>query len=135
MQDIKSSVRSRHPEVFIGKGVLKICSNLIGERPWRSRFQSYFGTGVLLQICCIFSEHLFTEVFYSRLANILRRIFKYMINRCFCSIGAPSKILNKFWSEVASLYKQFPQFYCCKFLCLKRYVYVKVPKKVTFLRF
>ena len=46
--------RSSPPEVFLRKGVLKICSNFTGERPWRS-----MGMGVLLQICCIFSEHLF----------------------------------------------------------------------------
>ena len=28
--------RSSHPEVFLGKGVLKICSKFTGERPCRS---------------------------------------------------------------------------------------------------
>ena len=27
---------SSHPEVFIGKGVLKICSKFTGQHPWRS---------------------------------------------------------------------------------------------------
>ena len=38
--------RSSHPEVFLGKGVLKICSKFIGEYPCRSEI-------------CAFSEHLF----------------------------------------------------------------------------
>ena len=28
--------RSNHPEVFLGKGVLKICSKFAREHPWRS---------------------------------------------------------------------------------------------------
>ena len=31
-----SKLRSSHPEVFLGKGVLKICSKFIGEHPCRS---------------------------------------------------------------------------------------------------
>ena len=31
-----SNNRSRHPEVFLGKGVLKICSKFTGEHPCRS---------------------------------------------------------------------------------------------------
>ena len=33
---ILSNVRSSHPEVFLGKGVLKICSKFTGEHPCRS---------------------------------------------------------------------------------------------------
>ena len=55
--------RSSRSEVLLGKGVLKICSTFTGEHPCRSmisiKLQSNFGMGVLLQICCIFSEHLF----------------------------------------------------------------------------
>ena len=49
--------RSRHPEVFLGKGVLKICSKFTGEHPCRSAIsikshttllKSHFGMGVLL---------------------------------------------------------------------------------------
>ena len=29
-------VKSSHPEVFLGKGVLKICSKFTGEQPCRS---------------------------------------------------------------------------------------------------
>ena len=31
-----SKLRSSHPEVFLGKGILKICSKFIGEHPCRS---------------------------------------------------------------------------------------------------
>ena len=42
--------RSGHPEVFLGKGRTPENMHLL---------KSHFGMGVLLQICCIFSEHLF----------------------------------------------------------------------------
>ena len=34
--------RSSHPEVFLGKGVQKICSKFAGEHPWRSAISSIF---------------------------------------------------------------------------------------------
>ena len=37
-----NSARSCHPEVFLGKGVLKICSKFTGEHP------SHFGMGAFL---------------------------------------------------------------------------------------
>ena len=58
--------RSSPSEVFLGKGILKICSKFIGEHPYRSAFsiklpcnllcfatllKSHFGMGVLLYIC------------------------------------------------------------------------------------
>ena len=62
--------RSSHPEVFLEKGVLKICRKFAREHPCRSAIsikllskatllKSHFGMGALLQICYIFSEHLF----------------------------------------------------------------------------
>ena len=47
--------RSSHPEVFLGKGVLKICSKFTGEHPCQRAVQScnatllksHFGMGVL----------------------------------------------------------------------------------------
>ena len=55
---ISFKCKNSHAEVFLGKGVLKICSKFAGEHPCRSaisvKLQSNF-----LQICCIFSEHLF----------------------------------------------------------------------------
>ena len=51
----KSAVfRSSHPEVFLQKGVLKICSKFTGEHPRRSAIsiatllKSHFGMGILL---------------------------------------------------------------------------------------
>ena len=62
--------RSIPPEVILEKGVLKICSEFTREHPCRSvisikllscktLLKSHFPMSVLLQICCIFSEHLF----------------------------------------------------------------------------
>ena len=65
---LRSVYRSSHPGVFLGKGVLKIYSKFTEEHPCRSaisiKLQSKFieitcGMGVLLEICCTFSEHLF----------------------------------------------------------------------------
>ena len=44
------NLRSSHTEVFLGKGVLKICSKFTGEHPCRnvSLLKSHFGMGVLL---------------------------------------------------------------------------------------
>ena len=63
-----TSTRSSHPEVSLGKGVLKICSKYTGEQPCLSGIslklqssfiETHFGMGVLLSNCCIFPEHLF----------------------------------------------------------------------------
>ena len=51
--------RSSRPEVFLRKDVLKMCSNVTGEHSCRSMIKSHFGMGVLLWICCIFSEPFF----------------------------------------------------------------------------
>ena len=53
--------RGSCPEVFLEKGALKICSKFTGEHPCRNviTIKLLFGMGVLLEICCIFSEHLF----------------------------------------------------------------------------
>ena len=56
--------RSSPSEVFLEKGVLKMCSKFTGEHPCRGGIsikllKSHFGMGVLLHICCMFAEHLF----------------------------------------------------------------------------
>ena len=65
---LNTLLRSSPPEVFLRKGVLKICSKFTGEHPCRivisikflsALLKSYFGMSVLLWICCIFSEQLF----------------------------------------------------------------------------
>ena len=48
-----SITRSSHPEVFLGKGFLKIYSKFTGEHLCRSVIS------IKLLICCIISEHLF----------------------------------------------------------------------------
>ena len=58
----KGSWRSSHPEVFLGKGVLKICCKFTGD----------------LQICCIFSEHLFLRT--PKACNFIKKI---LWHRCF----------------------------------------------------
>ena len=56
-------IRNSHSEMFLEKSVVKICSKFTGEQPCQSaisiKLQSNFGMGILLQVCCIFSEDLF----------------------------------------------------------------------------
>ena len=56
--------RSSPPEVSLRKGVLKICSKFTGKQPCWSVISIKllclnFSMGVLLEICSLFSEHLF----------------------------------------------------------------------------
>ena len=62
--------RSSQPEVFLGKGVLKICSKFPGQQPCRSTISIKLlcnfieitlrhGCSPVKKVCCIFSEHLF----------------------------------------------------------------------------
>ena len=54
--------RSSPPDMFLGKGVLKICCKFTGQQPYKATLlKSHFGMGVLLSICCIISEHLFLK--------------------------------------------------------------------------
>ena len=62
--------RSSRPQVFVRKGVLKICGKFTENDHAEVQFQlscfatlvkSHFGIGVLLQICCIFSERFFLK--------------------------------------------------------------------------
>ena len=52
------NIRSSHPEVVLGKGVLKIAVKFTGKHQCRSVI-STLQHGCLLQIYCIFSEHFF----------------------------------------------------------------------------
>ena len=70
------------------QGCSEKCSKFTGEQPCRCVIQwsckitllkSHFGMGVLLEICCIFSEHLFLRIpqecsFWSKSMNFLRKI-------------------------------------------------------------
>ena len=54
--------RSSHPEVFLGKDVLKICSKFTGENPCQNEISikllCNFCMDLLLSIWCVFSQHL-----------------------------------------------------------------------------
>ena len=52
--------RTSPPEVFLGKGVLKICSNFTREHSYRNAIsiKFRFGMNVFLEIYYIFLEHL-----------------------------------------------------------------------------
>ena len=93
----KNSIRISHPKVFLVKGVLKTCSKFTGVHLCLSvisittLLKSHFGMGVLLQICCIFSEQL---------------LLRTSLNGCFYSI------LNfKDWkgSQIHTISSSLPQ--------------------------
>ena len=78
-------IRSSHPEVFLVKGVLKICSKFIGQA---TLLKSHFGIGVLLYIYRIFSEPL---------------LLRTHLDGCFCLILALiSPIIMKIISKLIS---------------------------------
>ena len=62
---IKMHFISSHPEVFLEKDVLKICSKFTEEHPcWSLKLQTNFIEMLLSHVCspviyCMFSEHLF----------------------------------------------------------------------------
>ena len=87
--------RSSLPEVFLGKGFLKICSKFTEEHPCRSAISiTLLGMGVLLYICCIFSEQLFLR---TPLGGCFCRfqVFIRGSNRISDQKGSPKKFWNK----------------------------------------
>ena len=63
-------IRSSRPKLFLKKDVLKISSKFTGEHPCQSAIliklqssfiESNFDLGVLLYVCCIFSEQFFLK--------------------------------------------------------------------------
>ena len=74
-----SETRSSLPEVFLGEGVLKICSKFTGEHPCKATLlKSHFDMGVLLLSCCIFLEHFFLRT---------------PLENCFCKTNIEVKII------------------------------------------
>ena len=72
-----------------------------------------------------------TQVYYSRLANLIRSVPQHRINKRCCSKGGT----NIFFCQRRHLF--ISSFYVIveNFFTLKEYSYVKVPEKVTFLIF
>ena len=90
-EDYTSPIRSSHPEIFLGKGALKICSKFTGEHPCQSvillksvsatLLKSHFRMGVLLYISYKFSEHFFYKnISGGPLLLFLKTAFKESIN-------------------------------------------------------
>ena len=104
-------VRSSRPEVFLRKGVLKICSKFTGEHPCRTAisikllcnlFKSYFGMCVLLHICCIFQNNFSKEDLWIAASG---GVFKFMKNDHFLvSLAAWVLFLKFLGRKRSSLY-------------------------------
>ena len=100
-------LRSSHPEVFWGKGVLKICNKFIGEHPCRSlisiklRNKSLFGTGIRQYICCIIWEHLFLDGCFCFLDKCVPVITCQhgLCRKCQCQ--HLKKAVKKYWRYVS----------------------------------
>ena len=76
---------SSHPEVFLQKGALKICSKLQENTHADMQFvKSHFSIGALLWICFIFWEHLFSR-------TLLGSCF------CICNFFLCSHAMSSVW--------------------------------------
>ena len=78
-------IRSSRPKLFLKKDVLKISSKFTGEHPCQSAIliklqssfiESNFDLGVLLYVCCIFSEQFFLKHFW-RAASLFIEVFHF----------------------------------------------------------
>ena len=78
------SIRSSHSEVFLGKGVLKICCKFTGERPCRSAIS------IKLQICSpAYLLHIFRTPFSKNTSG--RLLLEYARRKLNCIIIYSSK--------------------------------------------
>ena len=77
---LRTLFRNSLPQVFLRKGVLKICPKFTEEHPCRSVFsikmQSNFGMGFLKKFAVHFSEHLFLRI-------PLDGCFRLLEDRCY----------------------------------------------------
>ena len=76
MKSLKESIRSSRPKVFLGKGILKICSKFTGEHPSRSvisiKLQRNFVKITLQHGCSLVNLlHVFRTPFHKNISGRL----------------------------------------------------------------
>ena len=122
----KTWIKSSHPEVFLGKGVLKICSKFKGEHPCQSAtsglttnhyqvFQNVFLLKNFVQRKCEGEQDVSLALFISPTLHLILLIL--LTVHTFVSIPWNSlkniwDELRDFFSEPASLLK-VPRFHMC----------------------
>ena len=82
----KALYRSTHPDVFLGKGILKICSKFTREYPCRSAFS--------IKLLCNFVEITLLHGCYVNLLHIFRTLF--LKNTCGWMLLIVQKFLESF---------------------------------------
>ena len=119
---VRKNIRSSRPDVLLRKGVLKICSKFTGQHPYRSAISMKLpvAMGVLLSICCVFSEHLFLRTFLGgcfwiilkpttyHLSDKLNTQFQYYKFRHIYIVG--NKAIGQIWNGCYKKTKQ-PKFF------------------------
>ena len=75
----ETKVRSSHPEVFLEKGVLKLCSKFTGEHPCRSMLCNFIEIAFRHQCSPVNLLHIFRTPF---LKNTSERVLLYHPNLC-----------------------------------------------------
>ena len=96
---IPTTFRSSGPQVFLRKGVLKICNKYTGEHPCRSVIwikllcnfiEIPLSMGVFLWIYCVFSEHLFLGT---------------LLGGCFWAFLQNNSIIDSYFTSIEILRK------------------------------
>ena len=106
--------RNSHTKVFLGKGVLKICSKFTGGHPCWNLISIKF---VLLQICCIFSEHFSLRTplggcFWINNPWLEFYCLKYSLNLELLSVDLPYVYTIFYVSVNSNVFYILPSFVC-----------------------
>ena len=82
---VREYSKSSHLEVFLGKGVLKICSKFTGEHPCQSvsliNCTSAYGCSPVYKVCCM---HIFTAHFPKNVSGRLLLIYRLFSTLSSC---------------------------------------------------
>ena len=94
--EIPDRARSSHPDVFLGKGVLKICSKFTAEHPWRSAISIKQPPREVPAKRC--SENM--QQIYNKVAYLIIRLF---ISRNHTIRSAPTPTKHKQFSDTSDI--------------------------------
>ena len=110
---IPDRARSSHPDVFLGKGVLKICSKFTAEHPWRSAISIKQPPREVPAKRC--SENM--QQIYNKVAYLIIRLF---ISRNHTIRSAPTPTKHKQFSDTSDINiakKAVKSFKFCRIYC------------------
>ena len=93
MKQHHSIFRSSHPKVFLGRGVLEICSKFTGEHPRRSSISIKLQSNFYWNRCSHVNwQHIFRKLF---LKNTCRRLLLNFTKSIFHHRNIPPNLLQK----------------------------------------